>query len=192
MAYANVIFKTVLPVATGFGLWYLLIDRGNNTIREEFEKSHGKGKAKDASPLIRNSEKELMVKTILGGRSSSFLSRQLPVIWITQSNFQVVPPTSQKSEKKRPKSVDKLPKSITNYRWKRGISETLFKIAFDRLAKDFFHFLDQCPTPILHPLVIILKSFDQKVDRIRQDRQVVFTTFLNKHLNNIKNSQANL
>merc|ERR1712018_428634 len=81
MAYANVIFKTVLPVATGFGLWYLLIDRGNNTIREEFEKSHGKGKANDASPLIR------------------------------------------KSEKKRPKSVDKLPKSITNYRWKRGISE---------------------------------------------------------------------
>ena len=70
MAYANVIFKTVLPVATGFGLWYLLIDRGNNTIREEFEKSHGKGKAKDASPLIRNSEKELMVKTILGGRGT--------------------------------------------------------------------------------------------------------------------------
>jgi len=64
MAYANVLLKTVGPVVTGFGLWYLLIDRGNEKIREEFEKSHGKG---NASPLVKNTEKELMVKTILGG-----------------------------------------------------------------------------------------------------------------------------
>jgi len=67
MAYANVLLKTVGPVATGFGLWYLLIDRGNEKIREEFEKSHGKG---SASPLVKNTEKELMVKTILGGGAS--------------------------------------------------------------------------------------------------------------------------
>ena len=67
MAYANVLLKTVGPVVTGFGLWYLLIDRGNEKIREEFEKSHGKG---NASPLVKNTEKELMVKTILGGKST--------------------------------------------------------------------------------------------------------------------------
>ena len=69
MAYANVLLKTVGPVAIGFGLWYLLIDRGNEKIREEFEKSHGKG---NASPLVKNTEKELMVKTILGGKSTFY------------------------------------------------------------------------------------------------------------------------
>ena len=70
MAYANVLLKTVGPVAAGFGLWYLLIDRGNDKIREEFEKSQGKGNARDGSPLVKNTEKELMVKTILGGKST--------------------------------------------------------------------------------------------------------------------------
>jgi len=70
MAYANVLLKTVGPVAAGFGLWYLLIDRGNDKIREEFEKSQGKGNARDGSPLVKNTEKELMVKTILGGGAS--------------------------------------------------------------------------------------------------------------------------
>lgn len=69
MAYARVLFKIFWPIAAGSGLWYLLIDRGNDKIREEFEKSHGKGKA---NPLVKNSEKELMVQTILGGKSINF------------------------------------------------------------------------------------------------------------------------
>ena len=69
MAYARVLFKIFWPIAAGSGLWYLLIDRGNDKIREEFEKSHGKGKA---NPLVKNSEKELMVQTILGGKSHVF------------------------------------------------------------------------------------------------------------------------
>ena len=69
MAYARVLFKIFWPIAAGSGLWYLLIDRGNDKIREEFEKSQGKGKA---NPLVKNSEKELMVQTILGGKSIYF------------------------------------------------------------------------------------------------------------------------
>ena len=64
----SVLFKTVFPVAVGVGLWYVLIDRGNEKIREEFQKSHGK--ANQSTPLAKNREKEMMVATILGGGAS--------------------------------------------------------------------------------------------------------------------------
>ena len=64
----QVLFKTAFPVAFGLGCWYVLIDRGNEKIREEFQKSHGK--ANQSTPLLKSTEKELMVKTILGGGAS--------------------------------------------------------------------------------------------------------------------------